>query len=288
MVSFTMIPKSASSERWLITGATGLIGGAVCAGLVDAAPLRLSLSGAQASLAHDLTNAAALPALLDAISPQRIIHLAAISKPDRVEREPEHARQLNVAASAAIAEWCRTRGRTMIFTSTDQVFDGEKGQPYLETDAPRPTTAYGAMKLQAEAAVLAAGGGVARLGWVLNDLPGGRPDFLQIALERLASGERVRAVDDERRTTLTASAAAQALIALAGADFSGLVHLDGGRDATPFQLIAETAKARGIGTSRLEPISRRTLSPAGRPGDVRLRSGREPARQSARALSATG
>lgn len=276
------------SERWLITGATGLIGGAVCAAAGALGPeiLRLSLSGAQASLAHDLADAASLPRLLDGLAPDRIIHLAAIAKPDRVEREQESARQVNVAATATIAEWCRARGKTLIFTSTDQVFDGTKGAPYREDDTPTPTTAYGTMKLQAEAAVLAAGGGVARLGWVLNDQPGGRPDFFHIALERLAQGERVAAVDDEHRTTITASAAARALLSLTGDGFSGLVHLDGGRDTTPFQLIAEAARARGLDTAKLEPISRRTLSPPGRPGDVRLRSALDQARRSAAAASA--
>lgn len=273
-----------ASERWLVTGSTGLIGGAVCAAMGAPQIVRLSLSGAQGSIAHDLADAAALPALLDELAPDRIIHLAAISKPDRVEREQDAARRVNVAATATLAEWCRTRGKTLIFTSTDQVFDGAKGAPYLEHDTPRPTTAYGAMKLQAEAAVLAAGGGVARLGWVLNDLPVGRPDFLHIALERLAQGQRVAAVDDEQRTTITASAAATALLTLAGDDFSGLVHLTAGRDATPFQMIADAARARGLDLTLLEPISRRTLLPPGRPGDVRLSSVREQAVLPARSV----
>lgn len=278
------------AERWLITGSTGLIGGAVCAAVGALGPeiVRLSLSGAQGSLAHDMADAAALPPLLDELAPDRVIHLAAISKPDRVERELDLARRVNVAATATLAEWCRARGKSLIFTSTDQVFDGTKGAPYREDDTPRPTTAYGLMKLQAEAAVLAAGGGVARLGWVLNDLAVGRPDFLHIALERLAQGQRVAAVDDEQRTTITASAAANALLALAGDGFSGLTHLTGGRDATPFQLIADAARARGLSLAALEPISRRTLSPPGRPGDVRLSSVRDQALPAARSWSVHG
>ncbi|WP_312160522.1 sugar nucleotide-binding protein [Phenylobacterium sp.] len=271
----------------MITGATGLIGGAAHAVAAGDGPMlmRLSRSGAQSSMAHDLSDTASLPPLLDALAPDRIIHLAAISKPDRVEREQDSARRVNVAATATIAEWCRTRGRTLLFTSTDQVFDGTKGAPYLEDDAPAPTTAYGRMKLQAEAAVLAAGGGVARLGWVLNDQPGGRPDFFHIALERLARGEHVTAVDDERRTTITASAAARALLSLAGDGFAGLIHLAGERDTTPFQLIANAARARGLDTARLQPISRRTLSPPGRPGDVRLRSALDQVRRPAMAIA---
>lgn len=279
-----------ASERWLVTGATGLIGGAVCAaaGALRAPPqiLRLSRRGAHSSLGHDLADPGSLPALLDELAPDRIIHLAAVARPDRVDRDQRLARQVNVAATATLAEWCRARGRPLIFTSTDQVFDGTKGAPYLEHDAPRPVTAYGAMKLQAEAAVLAAGGGVARMGWVLNDLTFGRPDFLRTALERLAKGESVQAVDDEQRTTITVSAAASALLTLTEEGFAGIVHLAGGEHVTPFQLIAAAARQRGLSTATLEPVSRQTLSPPGRPGDVRLATARNLAASPASARSA--
>jgi dTDP-4-dehydrorhamnose reductase len=258
-------------ERWLVTGATGLVGTTVSAGATAAGVrvMRTSRSGGDRTIACDLRDYAGLIALLEATSPDRVVHLAALSKPAAVAANPVLAREVNVVATATIAAWCARNDRGLIFTSTDQVFSGEDG-PYRESDPAWPATAYGQTKLEAEHIVLDAGGLVARLGWVLNDQPGQRPDFIEYALGRLVRGETVDAVDDEQRTPIYGSDLAQAILRLAELDRRGPVHVAGAAHTTPYQALADRAVAAGLDRRSISRISRRQLAPPGRPRDVRL------------------
>ena len=75
--------------------------------------------------------------------------------PDKVDKDPEGARALNVAASKALAKLAAERDIFLIYISTDYVFPGVPGDAPYEADAePRPTNLYGQTKLDGERAVL--------------------------------------------------------------------------------------------------------------------------------------
>src|SRR5205809_7983666 len=97
-----------SRERWVITGATGLVGAAVSVAAAAAGVdvVRTSSSGDAGSIRCDIRNKRALFRLLDAKSPDRVIHLAALSKPGAVAADLALARNINVSATASITEWC--------------------------------------------------------------------------------------------------------------------------------------------------------------------------------------
>lgn len=258
-------------ERWLVTGSTGLVGTVLSAAATEAGVevVRTSLNGRLGSLACDLRDAAATMRLLAETAPDRILHLAAVSKPAQAAERPDVAQDLNVHATEIIVDWCFGRRLGLIFTSTDQVFDGGHG-PYREHDRPAPVTVYGRTKLDAERLVLAAGGLVARLGWVLNDRPSARPDFVEHSLARLRRGEAPRAADDEHRTPIYGRELGAAVVRLADLDHRGAVHVAGSVHATPFQLLRSRARLAGLDASAIGRVSRRALAPPGRPRDVRL------------------
>jgi dTDP-4-dehydrorhamnose reductase len=75
--------------------------------------------------------------------------------PDKVDKDPEGARELNVAASKALAKLAADRDIFVIYISTDYVFPGTPGDAPYEADAkPQPTNLYGQTKLDGERAVL--------------------------------------------------------------------------------------------------------------------------------------
>lgn len=75
--------------------------------------------------------------------------------PDKVDKDPEAARAINVAASRSLASLAAARDIFLIYISTDYVFSGAPGEAPYEADAtPGPTNLYGQTKLDGERAVL--------------------------------------------------------------------------------------------------------------------------------------
>ncbi len=98
----------------------------------------------------------AIPGTLAALRPRLIINAAAYTAVDKAETDQAAADRANHLGPKLLAEYCENAGIALIHVSTDYVFDGDKGAPYLETDAPNPTGVYGATKLAGEQAVLSA------------------------------------------------------------------------------------------------------------------------------------
>lgn len=102
--------------------------------------------------------------------PDVLINAAAYTAVDRAESEPELAQAVNSTAPAVMAEEASRIRSTFIHFSTDYVFDGLKGSPYLENDPPNPLSVYGRTKLAGEQAVQQIGGSylVLRTSWVYS------------------------------------------------------------------------------------------------------------------------
>jgi|TARA_Y100000385_G_scaffold263086_1_gene295247 dTDP-4-dehydrorhamnose reductase len=78
------------------------------------------------------------------------INCAAYTAVDKAETEAEKAFEINAIGAKNLALVCNEFDTTLIHVSTDFVFDGEKTEPYIETDAAKPISVYGASKLQGE------------------------------------------------------------------------------------------------------------------------------------------
>ena len=101
----------------------------------------------------DLTSADSIHKTVREYQPELIINAAAYTDVDRAESEPEIAMVVNGLAPGLLAEQAKTLGAALIHYSTDYVFDGKKGSPYVETDTPNPINVYGRSKLAGEQAV---------------------------------------------------------------------------------------------------------------------------------------
>ena len=93
---------------------------------------------------------AAFRAYLDETRPERVVNTTAFHVVPDCDRYPERAFAVNAAAVKHMAEACRERGIGFVTYSTDYVFDGTKGSPYLESDLPRPLQSYGVSKYAGE------------------------------------------------------------------------------------------------------------------------------------------
>ncbi|HEL0579184.1 TPA: dTDP-4-dehydrorhamnose reductase [Streptococcus equi subsp. zooepidemicus] len=104
----------------------------------------------------DITNATKVEEVFAQVKPSLVYHCAAYTAVDAAEEEGKALNEaINVAGTEHIAKACERYGATLIYISTDYVFDGKKpaGQEWLETDTPDPQTEYGRAKRLGEQAV---------------------------------------------------------------------------------------------------------------------------------------
>jgi dTDP-4-dehydrorhamnose reductase len=128
--------------------------------------------------------------------PQVIVNATAYTAVDKAENEPDLAFALNAVAPGYLAEEARSIGALFVHFSTDYVFDGNKGTPYLETDMPNPLSVYGRTKLAGEQFVQEIDGSylILRTSWVYSMRRG---SFVTKVLEWAHSQQVLHIVDDQ-------------------------------------------------------------------------------------------
>lgn len=225
----------------------------------------------------------AIPSLLASIAPRMIINAAAYTAVDKAEAEPEAADRANHLGPRILAEYCAASGIPLIHVSTDYVFDGAKGAPYVETDTPNPTGIYGATKLAGERAVLVANPRsiVVRTAWVYSAVG---KNFLLTMLNAARRMPKLRVVADQIGNPTNADDLAQALLSIAETierrgwhqSYRGVFHAAGtgftswhGFATAIFRLAAP----HGLPEPEVEAITTADWpTPARRPADSRLGS----------------
>ena len=118
----------------------------------------------------DFADPQAVAAHIHTAKADLVVIAAAYTAVDLAETESELARTINADTPTAIAQAIGADGPALVHVSTDYVFDGEKGAPYLETDATNPLNVYGATKLAGEQAMRAASPRtlILRTSWVVS------------------------------------------------------------------------------------------------------------------------
>jgi len=201
--------------------------------------------------------------LLSLRRPDVVINCAAYNAVDRAETDREHAQIGNVDGPAVLAAACRRTGATLVHFSTNFVFDGSLGRPYVEADQPSPISAYGETKLAGEAAVFSSGARALVIRTAA--LFGGPRSFPRRILERARSASRIPVVADQRVNPTYARDLAAATLELLDGDVTGIVHVVGGGCAGWDEFARATLQEFGVPTE-VDPVPSSAFpSPARRP-----------------------
>ena len=130
----------------LVTGAKGMLGQDLCPILEDEGyeVIETDIDNL------DITNLENTQEVIKENKPDIVIHLAAYTNVDKAEEDKETAYKINTLGTRNIAQTCREAGITLVYISTDYVFDGEKEGKYLTTDKPNPQSVYGQTKYEGE------------------------------------------------------------------------------------------------------------------------------------------
>ncbi|WP_307710276.1 dTDP-4-dehydrorhamnose reductase [Streptomyces sp. V1I6] len=251
--------------RWMVIGATGMLGGEVAAQLTahGADPVRTG----RADL--DLTDPAAVAAAVADGRPDVVVNCAAWTAVDLAETEEASALDVNGTGPEHVARACAATGSRLLHVSTDYVLGGtsaDAGRPYAEDAEPDPRTAYGRTKLAGERAVLAGlpdAAAVVRTSWLYGRDGGG---FVH-TMARLARepGRTVEVVDDQHGQPSWAPDVAARLIALGTlpADRArGVFHATGAGCTTWHELAREVFRLTGQDPDRVRAMDSSRLERA--------------------------
>lgn len=203
--------------------------------------------------ALDITDPAAVEAAFAKENPGVVINAAAYNQVDIAEKDPAAAYEVNALAVRNLAVACRQSGARFVHYSTDYVFDGTKGSPYVETDAPHPIGAYAVSKLAGELYAQAYLNNplILRVSGVFG--PGGmftpRGNFPELMLRLAASNSPIRVVADHFASPTYAPAIAERSLDLVEKEIGGLFHLGGGEAISWFEYARMIFDAAGVSPS---------------------------------------
>ncbi|MDI6857373.1 MAG: dTDP-4-dehydrorhamnose reductase [Dehalococcoidia bacterium] len=208
----------------------------------------------------DVRDADGVRRLVRDARPEVVLHPAALTDTRRCEEDPDLALAVNAGGTENVAKACRETGAAMLYVSTNEVFDGRKGAPYVESDAPGPINAYGRSKLAGEQRVrsLLERWWVVRTSWLYGD---GEGNFPAKVLSAARAGSELSMVTDEVATPTWARDLAAAIIALIDRANSGVYHLTNGGECSRFEWARDVLRLAGRNDVPLKPTTLTEYNP---------------------------
>lgn len=215
----------------------------------------------------DITQPAQVERAIAQLDPAVVLNAAAYNMVDVAEQEPLAAFQVNALAVRNLALAARQSGALLVHFSTDYVFDGKKGAPYVEEDPVHPLGAYAVSKLAGELYAQA----------YLDELliirtsgvfgPGGlqtaRGNFIELMLRLAQSGQPIRVVEDHVASPTYAPVLAARTADLVERGARGLFHIGGGTPISWFEYARMIFRIAGL-SPQLRPTSEREYRTAAR------------------------
>lgn len=208
-----------------VVGANGQLGTDLLEALAAAGIETVGLSHADV----EVTDLESVRSALAAHRPDAVLNTAAFHNMPECEGQPERAFAVNAVGALNLARAAAEAGVRNVYFSTDYVFDGAKGEPYVEDDRAAPLNVYGASKLAGErlTEVYAPGSLVLRVSGIYGRVPCRHKgdNFITKMIALAAKLPEVRVVTDEVLTPTPTRAIAEKTVELLGTEAAGLMHL---------------------------------------------------------------
>jgi len=172
---------------------------------------------------------------------------------------------VNGEGTLRVAEACRAVGAGLVYLSTDYVFDGRKGAPYLETDPVSPLSAYARSKVAGEEAVRAVAPrwAIVRTAWLFG--VSGK-NFVKTIVEKAGAGGPLRVVDDQVGSPTYARDLAEAIAQLVSRGLTGTYHLTNAGSCSWYAFTRAIVEEAGMAHVAVTPMTTTELGrPAPRP-----------------------
>ena len=226
--------------RILITGGQGQLGRA----------LQQALAGHEVlALGHrelDVSDARLVRRTVVEVGPELVIHAAAWTDTVGCEADPDLADRINAEGSRHVAAACAQVAAAMLYVSSNEVFDGEKGAPYQEGDEANPINAYGRSKWNGERYVreLVERYYIVRTSWLYGL---GLRSFPEKIIQAAQEKGTLKVVTDEVASPTWTDDLAQGIAKLISQPAWGVYHLTNSGYCSRLEWARETLALAGLG-----------------------------------------
>ena len=260
-------PSAVSSDMsmvTLITGAGGMLGR-------DLARVLPPDAVALGSDKLDVTDAEQVRRALREYRPQVVFHTAAYTDVDGCELDPERAFRVNALGTRNVAQAAEAAGASVVYISTDYVFDGVKSEPYIEFDAANPLGVYGKSKLAGEQFVreLCRCHYIIRTAWLFGKHG---KNFVRTMMRLGREREEIRVVSDQVGSPTYTRHLAGKVVEIVSSGRYGTYHVTNSGCCSRFEFARAILRRTGSG-ARLVPVSTSEYPvPARRPKNGVLRN----------------
>ncbi len=250
-------------RRILVVGAKGMLGRDLLEGLHSSLP-RDEVVGWDIE-EIDIRKKDESIAEIQKLRPEIVIHIAAYTDVDGCELNKDKAFSVNGEGTKHVALAASECHAKMVYLSTDYVFDGEKKEPYIESDIPRPLSVYGHSKLMGEQYVQTFMRDflIIRTQWLYG--PFGK-NFVLSVLRQASEKSVLSIVDDQTGSPTYTVDLSEAISTLIQSDAQGIFHAANSGLCTWYGFGQTILELSGINRVQVIPISSRELGrPAARP-----------------------
>lgn len=224
----------------------------------------------------DITDANAVRDVFERELPAVVINAAAYTDVDGAESDSIAALAINGEAAGVVAAAAAAVGAKVVQVSTDYVFDGRKGEAYVESDQPNPISVYGSSKLAGEVAVAEANPRhlIVRSSWLFG--LGGK-NFVETMLGLAEDQSELLVVHDQVGSPTYTRHLAEAIVELIDFERLGVMHLVASGHCSWFEFAREIFRQSQLDVSVLSGTTEMLGRPAPRPAYSVLESSRDDA-----------
>jgi dTDP-4-dehydrorhamnose reductase len=256
--------------KLLVTGAAGMLGRDVMLAAGNAGHDIVGFGHTEL----DVSDAAAVDSKLEDERPDVVINCAAWTDVDGAEEAEETAMAVNGTGAGKVAAAAAAVGASVVYVSSDYVFDGAKGAPYVETDQPAPLSAYGRTKLAGEEATAAANPRhfVVRSSWLFGI---GGNNFVETMLRLAEHQNEVLVVHDQVGSPTYTWHLAYGIVRLIEGLEHGIHHMAASGQCSWYEFAREVFEQAAVECKVLSATSDMLGRPAPRPAFSALESQRE-------------
>jgi dTDP-4-dehydrorhamnose reductase len=248
-----------NGSKVLVTGGSGLLGSKLVktlSGRCKVYPthnLNRFSSKDCCTVRLDVRNKDDVKGMINKISPDLIIHSAALINLDYCEKNREEAWKVNVEGTRNIVEASRGTGSRLVYISTDYVFDGMRGM-YREDDLPNPINYYAKTKYEGEKVVQGLDDYlIARTSVLYGYHP--RPNFVIWVVNELKQRHKIDIVKDQFNSPTLADDLAEMIIKLVEEDRAGIFHTAGSERISRYDFARKITAVFGLDTGLLNPVT---------------------------------